>query len=310
MNTATLSPGTLETTTEIPERERTAARLLRSAAKVNFDPQTEVDWNAPQPADVLYQPARFSSLFGTTLWDELTVEQRANLTKHEVASIASVGIWFEEILMQMLLRYAYDRDLTRKDVQWTLTEIADECRHSIMFATMTKTFGAPNYGVGRLAHELGRIFKTISNQTLTFAGTMYVEEILDGLQREAMDDESLQPIVRQVSRIHVIEEARHISYAREETLRAQADAGWLKRIYNQVMIGLIVHQATGSLIHPDAYANAGLDPKAAKAAANSNPNWRAAKTEVAAKVLAFFDECGLIGWPNRWLLRRAGVLAS
>ena len=301
-----IHPGTVEPMTE---RERTGARLLRSAAKVSFDPQTEVEWDAAQPADQLYAPETCSSLYGTPLWEAMTPEQRATLTKHEVASIASVGIWFEEILMQMLLRYAYDRDLTRADVQWALTEIADECRHSIMFASMTKAFGAPNYGVGRLAHELGRIFKAISNQTLTFAGTMYVEEILDGLQRQAMDDESVQPIVRQVSRIHVIEEARHISYAREETLRAQADAGWLKRTYNQLMIGLIVHQATRSLIHPDVYANAGLDAEAARAAAAANPHWRATKTAVAEKVLGFFEECGLIGWPNRWLLRRAGVRA-
>ncbi|HEX3706570.1 MAG TPA: diiron oxygenase [Mycobacteriales bacterium] len=304
-----MSTSTLETTTAsaLPERERTSARLLRSAAKLSFDPQVEVDWQVDQPADMLYAPERCSSLYGTELWEQMTPEQRATVTKHEVASIASVGIWFEEILMQMLLRYAYDRDLTRKDVQWTLTEIADECRHSIMFASMTTAFGAPNYGVGRVAHELGRIFKAISNQTLTFAGTMYVEEILDGLQRQAMDDEAVQPLVRQVSRIHVIEEARHISYAREETLRAQADSGWLKRTYNQFMIGLIVHQATGSLIHPDVYANAGLDAKAAVAAAAANPNWRATKTDLADKVLTFFDECGLIGWPNRWLLRLAGV---
>jgi hypothetical protein len=178
-----------------------------------------------------------------------------------------------------------------------------------MFASMIKAFGAPNYGVGRLAHELGRIFKTISNNVLTFAGTMYVEEILDGLQREAMDDESVQPLVRQVSRIHVIEEARHISYAREETLRAQAASGRLRRAYNRVMIGLIVHEATRSLIHPEAYAGAGLDPKAARAAADANPSWRETKQRVAAKVLAFFDECGLVGPENRWLLRRAGVLA-
>ncbi|HEX3900663.1 MAG TPA: diiron oxygenase [Mycobacteriales bacterium] len=305
-----MSTSTLETPTALPERERTGARLLRSAAKVSFDPQTEVEWDVEQAADVLYMPARSSSLYGTTLWDEMTVEQRATLTKHEVASIASVGIWFEEILMQMLLRYAYDRDLTRKDVQWTLTEIADECRHSIMFATMIKTFGSPNYGVGRVTHELGRVFKTISNNVLTFAGTMYVEEILDGLQREAMDDEALQPIVRQVSRIHVIEEARHISYAREETLRAQAKSGRLRRTYNRLVIGLIVHDATKSLIHPQAYADSGLDPKAAAAAAAANPHWRATKVRVADKVLAFFDECGLIGPENRWMLRRAGVLPA
>jgi hypothetical protein len=306
-----MTTATLETAPTIPsgtpERERQGERLLRSSRKVSFDPTVDVDWDAAQPADVFYAPAEFSSLYGTDLWDQLTHEQRVQLTKHEVASIASVGIWFEEILMQMLLRHAYDRDLTRKDTQWTLTEIADECRHSIMFATMIKTLGAPNYGVKRLSHELGRVFKTISNNVLTFAGTMYVEEILDSFQRDAMDDESLQPIVRQVSRIHVIEEARHISFAREESLRALAKSGRIRRTYNRLMIGLVIRRSTDGLIHPDVYAQVGLDPKAAKKAAKHNPHWRATKTRAAASVLAFFDECGLIGPENRWLLRIAGV---
>jgi hypothetical protein len=296
-------------TLAVPEREHTADRLLRSAAKHSFDPTVDVDWEAPQPADVYYAPPAYSSLYGTESWDRLSPEQRVQLTKHEVASIASVGIWFEEILMQMLLRHAYDRDLTRRDIQWTLTEIADECRHSVMFATMINTFGAPNYGVRRLTHELGRVFKAISNSVLTFAGTMYVEEILDAFQRDAMDDESLQPIVRQVSRIHVIEEARHISFAREESLRALARSGRIRRVYNRVMIGVIVHQATAALIHPRVYAAVGLEPKAAARAAEANPNWQATKARAAAKVLAFFDDCGLIGPENRWMMRRAGVLS-
>jgi hypothetical protein len=304
-----MTTATIETTpTQTPERERTAERLLRSAAKVSFDPTVEVDWAAPQPADVFYAPPQYSSLYGTTLWDELTPELRVQLTKHEVASIASVGIWFEEILMQMLLRHAYDRDLTRKDTQWTLTEIADECRHSVMFATMIETFGAPNYGVKRLTHELGRVFKAISNNVLTFAGTMYVEEILDSFQRDAMDDESLQPIVRQVSRIHVIEESRHISFAREEALRALSRSGRLRRTYNRLLMGLIIHDATTALINPRVYAAVGLDPKAAAAVVAENPHWRETKARAASKVLGFFDECGLLGWENRWLLRRAGVV--
>jgi hypothetical protein len=295
-------------TTELPTRERTADRLIRSAAKSSFDPTVDVDWAAPQHPLQFYSPPQRCSLYGTALWEQMTPEQRVALTRHEVASIASVGIWFEEILMQMLLRRAYDRDLTRKDIQWTLTEIADECRHSIMFATMIKVFNAPNYGVNRISHELGRLFKTISNGVQTFAGTMYVEEILDSFQRDAMDDETLQPIVRQVSRIHVIEEARHISFAREESLRAMATTGRIRRTYNRIMIGLVIRRATQGLIHDDVYANAGLDKKAAVKAANNNPNWRATKTRAASKVLAFFDECGLIGWENRWLLRSAGVI--
>jgi hypothetical protein len=294
--------------TELPPRERTGEKLLRSAARTSFDPTVDVDWAAPQDALQFYCPPHRSSLYGTAEWDRMTPEQRVTLTKHEVASIASVGIWFEEILMQMLLRHTYDRDLTRKDIQWALTEIADECRHSIMFATMISRFGTPNYGVNRLRHSLGRWFKATSTGVQTFAGTMYVEEILDAFQREAMDDESLQPIVRQVSRIHVIEESRHIGYAREETLRAMQHTGRIGRGYDQLMLGIVMHLATTALINPRVYAECGLDPREARRAAASNPHWRDTKRFAAAKVLAFFDSAGLVGAGNRWLLRRAGVI--
>jgi hypothetical protein len=291
-------------------RERTGARLLRSAANASFDPTVDVDWTAAQQPRQFYCPPRRSSLYGTPLWDRMTPEQRVTLTKHEVASIASVGIWFEEILMQMLLRHAYDRDLTRKDIQWTLTEIADECRHSIMFATMISTFGTPNYGVDRLRHFLGRVFKATSTGVQTFAGTMYVEEILDAFQREAMADESLQPIVRQVSRIHVIEESRHIGYAREEALHAMRHTGPLGRYYDRLMLGIVIYLATTGLINPGVYAECGLDPGQARRAARHNPHWRATTRFAAAKVIGFFESAGLVGPGNRWLLRRAGVLGE
>jgi hypothetical protein len=85
------------------------------------------------------------SLYGTELWDQLTEEQRITLSIHEVCSVARVGLWFEIILMQMLLRYAYDRDPRTQHIQYALTEIADECRHSVMFAKMTERYGVPDY---------------------------------------------------------------------------------------------------------------------------------------------------------------------
>jgi hypothetical protein len=179
-----------------------------------------------------------------------------------------------------------------------------------MFATMISTFGTPNYGVDRLRHALGRFFKTTSSGVQTFAGAMYVEEILDAFQREAMDDESLQPIVRQVSRIHVIEESRHISFAREEALRALQHSGPIGRLWDQVTLGLVVYIATTGLINPRVYAECGLDPREARRAAARNPHWRATTAFAAAKVVTFFEESGLVGRGNRWLLRRAGVLGG
>ncbi|GAA3036632.1 diiron oxygenase [Kitasatospora albolonga] len=288
------------------ERRRTAERLLNSSAKLSFDPLTEVDWDTPPLPGRYFCPPHHTSLYGTELWEGLSEEQRIELSKHEVASVASLGIWFEEILMQMLLRHAFDRDPTSAHVQYALTEIADECRHSVMFAKMITWMGVPAYGPGRLSHELGRIFKAISTHSQTFGGTMYVEEILDAFQRELMNDESLQPLTRQVSRIHVIEESRHITYAREELVRTRV--GPVRRFYEQLLIGLIIHRSTKGLINPRLYAAVGIDPKAGRAAARSNPNWRATKTRMAAKAVGVLDRAGLIGPTNRWLLRRAGVV--
>ena len=201
------------------DREATAERLLQSSLDHSYEPALDIDWDAPLVEDAWGIPQHRSSLYGTALWDGLTEEQRRTLTVHEVCSIARMGLWFEIILMQMLLRYAYDRDPRRAHIQYALTEIADECRHSIMFAKMTERYGVPDYAPRPLTHELGRLFKTVGYGPAMFAGTLFVEEILDQLQRESMRDESVQPLTRMVNRIHVTEEARHVRYAREELLR-------------------------------------------------------------------------------------------
>jgi hypothetical protein len=295
-------------TRHIPDREDTARRLLRTSAKHSYDPATEIDWDAPlAPGRYVIAPHR-SSLYGTALWDRMSEEQRLELTKHEVASLYSIGIWFETILMQMLIRHVYDRPKGSAHARYAWTEIADECRHSVMFSRIAEKFGGPEYGPGWVVHQLGRLFKTVSNGTLTFGATIYVEEILDTLQREQMADQSLQPVVQQVARIHVIEEARHIRYAREETLRQWPRLGPLGRAYSRFVLALVVYFATTRLIDPKVYAAVGLNVNEAVAAAAANPHWRQTKQFAAHKVIAFLDEVGLIAGPGKLLWRWAGVL--
>ncbi|MGH3753219.1 MAG: AurF N-oxygenase family protein [Pseudonocardiaceae bacterium] len=296
------------TASRIPDREDTAQRLLRTSAKHSYDPAVEIDWDAPLAPDRYFIDPRRSSLYGTALWDRMSEQQRIDLTKHEVASLYSMGIWFETILMQMLVRHVYDRPKGSAHARYAWTEIADECRHSVMFSRAAEKFGGPEYGPGWFAHQLARLLKTISNGTLSFGAAIYVEEILDVLQREQMADESLQPIVQKVSRIHVVEEARHIRYAREETLRQWPRLGPLGRAYSRLILAVAVYIATTSLIDPKVYAAAGLDVDEAVAAAAANPHWRQTKQFAARKVVTFLNEVGLIAGPGKLLWRRAGVL--
>ncbi|MFL6238651.1 MAG: AurF N-oxygenase family protein [Actinomycetes bacterium] len=289
-------------------REATAERLLRASLDHSYEPATAIDWDAPLLPGAYYQPPERCSLYGTALWDGLTEEQRIELSKHEVASIASVGVWFELILMQMLVRHAYDRDPRTAHVQYALTEIADECRHSIMFGRMIEKMDCPAYGPGRLATALGRFFKTTSMGPLIFAAALYVEEILDARQREAMRDDSLQPLTREVSRIHVVEEARHIRYARAEvaTRFAKLPKGVQER--ERFVLSTVAVVATRNLIHPGCYAAVGLDPKEARRVARNNPYWKETQRFAARRAVAFFKENGMIGGPGVLNWKRLGLL--
>jgi hypothetical protein len=290
------------------DREELGHRLLISSAKASYDPLTEIDWDAPVDQDKYAMPPHRLSLYGTTLWDQLTTEQRKELSRQEVACIASTGIWFEAILMQMLIRYAYDRDPTTSHIQYSYTEIGDECRHTVMFARMVSKLGAGYYRPDPSAQFLGRVLKTFSNGPLTFAAALFVEELLDQGQREIMRDESLEPLSRAVCRIHVTEEARHMRYAREELLRSWLAQPAAVRVVSRIVLALVAALSAGRLIKPAAYARVGLDPKEARRVARRNPHRRASVGWLSRGAVQTFTAAGLITGPSRLIWRRAGLL--
>ncbi len=292
----------------VSDRQDTAERLLASAARKSYDPLIEVDWDAPIPADRYGMTPEWCSLYGTELWDTMTEEQRVTLTKHEAASIAGTGIWFELILMQMLVRDIYFHDPATPHVQFALTEIADECRHSTMFARSAQHFGIPSYRPKWWIRQAARAFKATATGSLAYGGTLFAEEILDMMQRDFMRDERVQPVTRTVSKIHVLEESRHIKYAREETIRRIRSASWFARARVRLALGVIAYFIVTSLVNPQVYSAAGLDVDAAKRAAKANRHYHDKIREGCAKTVEFLDEVGLIGGPSRLLLERAHIV--
>jgi hypothetical protein len=292
----------------VNDREATAERLLRSSLDHSYEPSIDIAWDAPLADGTWGMPQHRVSLYGTELWEGLTEEQRRTLSVHEVCSIARIGLWFEIILMQMLLRYAYDRDPRRQHIQYALTEIADECRHSIMFAKMTERYGVPDYAPRRITHELGRFFKTVAHGPAMFAGTLFVEEILDQLQREAMRDDTVQPLTRMVNRIHVTEEARHVRYAREELTRIMPRTSGAQRTLARYLSARVAFVVARNLIHRDVYKSVGIDPAVGHKAALANPHHQETLLWSARKLVPFLREQKIIGGPSEVLWRKAHLV--
>ncbi|MBJ7594684.1 MAG: diiron oxygenase [Candidatus Dormibacteraeota bacterium] len=285
-----------------------AQRLLRASAQKSFDPEVDVDWEQPLVDGMFYMPEHRVSLYGTPLWERMSHAQRVDLSRHEIASTASVGIWFELILLQLLARHIYDRPATSDHVRYALVEVGDECRHSVMFSRMIEKLGCPAYGPGRLAHTLGRLLKSFATGPEVFAAFLIAEEILDAFQRELMIDESVQPLVRRISHIHVIEEARHLRYAHDELGRQMAAASPAARTWARWVVARSAWTVSSHLVHPDAYAAVGLDPRAARRMALANPARRESMRWASSKLVRFFAASDLLSGPGLLLWRRSGLI--
>src|SRR4051794_21223757 len=290
------------------DRQDLATRLLGSAARTSYDPVVDVDWAAPIPADRHGLSPEWSTLYGTPLWDRLSEDQRVTLTIHEYCSISGVGIWFECLLMQLVLRDIYGDDPAQPHVQWALTEIADECRHSVMFARSAEKLGVPSYQPPPAILRLGKMFAAKGDGASAYAAILVAEEILDIFQRDLMKDERVLPLIRAGSQIHVVEEARHMRFAREEIARRTPELNWFQLRKHRTVVASVAAIVADNLVQPQVYAAVGLDPEKAKAAARSNEHYAGKLREAAGGLVSFLREVGLIGGPSELLWKRARLV--
>ncbi|MEV0322849.1 diiron oxygenase [Streptomyces sp. NPDC050658] len=290
------------------EGDDVARRLLDSAAVLAYDPATEVDWDTPLDRDCHGASPEWSSLYGTAYWQELTEAQRKELTRQEAASVASTGIWFEMILQQMVLRDVYAKDPTSDEVQWALTEIAEECRHSIMFARGAQKLGAPAYRPPRPVLELGRVFKTLAFGEAAYAAILVAEEVLDVMQRDWMRDERVVPFVRTINNIHVVEESRHMKFARDQTRKRMVGAGRMRRQINAFVIAVASYFIVTSMVNRQVYANAGLDEKRALAEAKANEHHKSMMRSSCSGLMEFLASSRLLTKPALAFYKRANLI--
>jgi hypothetical protein len=291
--------------TSTMSREATADRLLRSTASRAYDPEVDIDWSAPLAEGKGFLLERRCSLYGTLLWRDLTPDQRLELNKHEAASVAGMGIWLEFVLMRMLAKAAYYGDPTTRHIQYALAEMADECRHSTMFARMIEHMGTPAYGPSSHVRRLGGLLPHLAYGPAMWGAVLLGEEIVDRFQREQVSDDSIQPLMQMVNRIHIVEEARHIGFARAELTRTAAGLSRAERAYHRALLGRVALVVSRSLLNPDVYRSVGLDPRIAYRTALHNPWYQESIRFGGEKIVEFLDDAGLVGGPSTFLWRRS-----
>ena len=141
-----------------------------------------------------------------------------------------------------------------------------------------------------------------------YAAILVAEEILDIFQRDLMKDERVQPLTRATSQIHVVEEARHMRFAREEIARRTPWLSTWQQRRHRTGVASVAAIVADNLVQPEVYASVGLDPKAAKATARANTHYGDKLRGAAAGLVAFLRDVGLVGGASELLWKRAKLV--
>lgn len=283
-----------------------ADRLVAAAQRQSFDPFTEIDWDVDYDDSMFYLPPEFLPLYGTAVWDAMSDVERKEYSRHECASLCSAGIWFENILMSLIMRHLYDLPASDGSFRFLLTETADECRHSSMFGELIDRLGTPSYQVQSLLRFGGKFIKSTTKGPEAYIAMLAAEELLDVSNRATMKDESVHPVSRRVAKIHVMEEARHVSFARAYAAEVWPTLGFVRRVVAMVRAPFVVAGIADALVNPEVYETLGIEDGAKIAKHNPNHIERVARD--LAKLTEFLDEIGVINRVTRPVWRLLGLV--
>jgi len=281
--------------------------IVEAAQRKSFDPYKAIDWTVPFDYERFYIPPDMVSLYGTSLWDEMTREQQVKLSLHEASSALATGIWFENLLSFKLMDYLINVSPHDPHFYWMQTEVADECRHSMMFGEVIKRANVPWYKP-RFANLFGFFTKYLTPKVSMILGTLAAEDVTDYLNKRITQDKECHPAMRELSRIHIVEEARHLGYAKQWLKENWPNLGPIRRAMAKRDALMSTSIILWQLVHPDIYRNVGLPPEAA-AIAKSNPHRARIRREMSQGLVDFLSEIEIIDdkIAPRW--RAAGLMA-
>ena len=281
--------------------------IIDASHRKSFDPHKDVDWSVPFDDSYFYMPQDMVSLYGTPLWDQMTREQRVQLSMHEACSAFAGLIWFENQLSFKLMDYLIDESPLDLEFYWMQIEVADECRHSMMFGEAIKRCGVPWYKP-RYSSLIAFFTKYLTSRVGMMLSTLAAEDVTGYLHNRTEQDPECHPVMRELSRIHILEEARHRGYARQYLRLSWPGVGMFRRSmirrYGLLSTVIIIRQ----LVHPDIYKNLGL-PAEAREMARNNPHRARIRREMSAQLVEFLTETDIVNKTSALKWRAAGLMA-
>jgi hypothetical protein len=291
-------------------------RLNGLSVTKHFDAYADIDWDAPafalDPEDPRFELTGHDPLGATEWYRGLPPATRARLGCEVVAAKMKTGLVFESVLKRGLLEFAMTLPNRAPEFRYAYHEVIEEAQHTLMFQEFVNRSGFDPAGLGRREERSTRWIVKLGRRfpQLFFLFVLGGEDPIDHVQRrELRADREIHPLLERIMRIHVTEEARHLSFARHYLKRTVPELGRFRKAQLALQAPLILGSMAQLMLKPSpqVVAHYGIPREVLKQAYDDNPEHRRETVASLAKVRRLCEELGLVHRPWSWLWRAYGL---
>lgn len=200
-------------------------RLSRQSVDKHFDAYTDVPWDDPdmqvRADDPRFRLIDVDPLAQTEWYRSLSEAEQARVGLMRIATGMRIGWEFENVLQRGLLLQAFWLTDCEPEFRYLHHEVIEESQHTMMFNEFISRSGMKVKGIPfpRKVASANVVRMARHFPGLFFLFVLGGEDPVDHVQRLHLQSDDLHPLVRKIMRIHLTEEARHLSFARQYVKR-------------------------------------------------------------------------------------------
>ena len=284
----------------------------------HFDAYVDVPWDDPDfaidPHDPRWELGDDDPLGRTDWYKSQPQHVRARLGLHAIVAKMKVGLQFESVLKRGLLEYASELPDESPEFRYAYHEVIEEAHHSLRFQEFVNRcapLGLRVRGMDRLTKFGARGVVKLGRRApaLFFVFVLGGEDPIDHVQRTLLrSGRDLHPLTERIMRIHVTEEARHLSFARHYLKREVPKLSWPRRRFLALRAPFILGQMAGMMLKPTPeIVKAYGIPKDVLDAAYSSPEARQSVWDSLRKVRQLLTELRLVTPASKRLWKAFGI---
>src|SRR3954466_15510175 len=293
------------------------SRLSHQSVVKHFDAYADVPWDDPDyridPEDPRWEMSDDDGGLGATEWYKAQPQGvRARMGLQGIVSAMKTGLQFESVLKRGLLEYTTTLPNNASEFRYAYHEVIEEAQHSLMFQEFVNRSGLNPPGMPKLMQfgsrgvvKMGRRFPE-----LFFLFVLGGEDPIDYVQRQELrSSKEVHPLLERIMRIHVTEEARHLSFARHYLKRTVPTLSLWHRARLAIGAPVILGSMAQLMLKPsqDLVERYQIPDEVIAEAYTNNPDYHREAVASLGKVRKLCVELGLVRWPFSIIWRRLGL---